>query len=148
MGSLTGPQPRQNQGLSTHGKQMSRQKTQPMNAKVAGDRSQWWLIGLAHLGLLLEQVCLQEALILDCGQFQIMLEVFKPRGGRQLGHRSVGDLPCQLLSSHQLYSAAQCSITSELGSFTPCFLKDKTAPEFLFSPLLKLLEIELKNTPW
>lgn len=45
-----------------------------MNAKVAGDRSQWWLIGLAHSGLLLQQVCLQEALILDCSQ--IMLEVF------------------------------------------------------------------------
>lgn len=44
-----------------------------MNAKVAGDRSQWWLIGLEHTGLLLPQVCLQEALILHC--VQIMLEV-------------------------------------------------------------------------
>ena len=74
IGSLTGPEPRQNQGLSTHGEQTSRKKTHPMNAKVAGDRSQWWLIGLEHTGLLLRQVCLQEALILHC--VQIMLEVF------------------------------------------------------------------------
>lgn len=71
---------------------------------------------------------------------------FHIRGGKLLGHRSVGDLPCQLLSSHQLYSTGKSSITFELGSFTPCFFKDKTAPEFLFSPPLKLLESELRNT--
>ena len=54
-----------------------------------------------HIVFLLQQLRQQEALLLGCGLFQCMLEMFKPRGGRQLGHRPGGALPCQLLSPTQ-----------------------------------------------
>ena len=63
------------------------------------------------------------------------------RGGERLGHRSVKDLPCQLLSSHQLYSTGKSSINSLLASS-----RIRQHLSFFFSPPLKLLERELSNT--
>ena len=73
-----------------------------------------WLVGMGlnggslawHVVLLQQQLHQQEALLLGCGLFQFMLELLKPRGGRQLGKRPGGALPCQLLSPHQLDNPA------------------------------------------
>ena len=83
----------------------SRKKTHIVNPMVGGNAVQWWLTCLAHK-LLMQQPYLQEALLLGCGLFHFMLEMFKPRGGRQLGHRPGVALTYQLLSPHQLNNPA------------------------------------------
>ena len=98
--SLSGAQARRKSGLFTPSKEKSRKKTHTVNP---------WLVGMGlnggslawHTALLLQQLHLQEALLVGCGLFQCMLEMFKPRGGRQLRLRPGGALPCQLLSPHQ-----------------------------------------------
>ena len=72
-----------------------------------------------HIALLLQQLHLQEALLLGCGLFQFMLDMFKPRGERQLGMRPGGALPCQLLSPHQLENSLF------LAELIDCFPKGK-----------------------
>ena len=108
------PQARKNQGLFTGRSQSQKPPTPPMNA-IAWVGKQRWLTCLWDLVLLLLQLCLQEALILGCDLFQLWLEIFWPREGRQLGSRPGGD-------QNQLYSAGQSIITFQLRSF-PAFPK-------------------------
>lgn len=83
--SLDGPQARKFRAYLPW-KSRSRDFSPPTTVMVAGDGIQWWLTCLWDLVQLLQQLCLQETLILGCGLFQLRLEIFRPRGERQLGN--------------------------------------------------------------
>lgn len=83
--SLDGPQARKIR-VYLPWKSRSRAFSLPTNVVVAGDGMQWGFTCLWDLVQLLQHLCLQESLILGCGLFQLRLEIFRPRGVRQLGN--------------------------------------------------------------
>lgn len=107
------PQARTKSGPTHREEPKSKASHSPMHA-IAWVGKQRWLTCLWDLVLLL-QLCLQEALILGCDQFQLWLEIFWTRGERQLGSRPGGDLLSQLLSLKKLYSAGQAIVTFSWG---------------------------------